>query len=127
MVIEYKCPKCGSRVIETVLPTYPPQRKFECSNPECDYTCVIREKMIVGKAPVEEVKEKETEGYYYLHWSCPVCGGVNNTYLGVKEGKELTISFKTGEHGIEKQWLAFRCKCGAEVRFWVEKEAGDED
>ena len=54
MVIDYKCPKCGSRVIETVLPTYPPQRKFECSNPECDYLHIEREGIIIIEAPVKK-------------------------------------------------------------------------
>ena len=51
MIIEYRCPKCGSKVIETILPTYPPQIKFECSNPDCDYVCIQREEIIIADAP----------------------------------------------------------------------------
>lgn len=53
-MIIYKCPKCGSKVIEMVLPTYPPKRKFECSNPECDYLHIEREGLIIREAPMKK-------------------------------------------------------------------------
>jgi len=59
-MIEYKCPKCGSKVIETVLLTYPPQRKFECSNPNCDYVHIQQEEIITIIAPeTKEEKQKK--------------------------------------------------------------------
>jgi len=53
-MIEYKCPKCGSKVEVTILPTYPPQTKFKCSNPKCDYLHIEQGKIITIEAPLSK-------------------------------------------------------------------------
>ena len=60
-IIEYRCPKCGSRVDVFQLLSYPPQTQYKCTNPKCDYSHTERWELLILQALNDESIQDRTE------------------------------------------------------------------